>query len=100
LQLSERTSVFKNKNKRKPFCICGEIDNTEDYFFYCPMYQDDQPVLSNNLSQTTTVTLNTLLYDDNSLTYALNETIVSHIHKYIQNKDLIHNDIRLKMEGP
>jgi hypothetical protein len=90
----------KTKMIESPFCICGEIENTEDYFLHCPMYQDVRTVLSNNLSQITTVTLNTLLYGDNSLTDALNETIVSHIHKYIQSKDLIHNDIRLKMEGP
>jgi hypothetical protein len=59
------------------------------------MYQDD---LINNVSQITTVTLNTLLYGDNSLTEAQNETIISHIHKYIQKnqKDLINNNILFK----
>jgi hypothetical protein len=84
LQLSERTSVFKKQN-RQPFCIYGEIENTEHYLLplphvsrwpHCPYKQC--------ISEITTVTLNNLLYGDNSLTGAQNETIISHIHKYIQ----------------
>jgi hypothetical protein len=40
------------------------------------MYQDERTDPTFNLSQITTVTLNTLHYGDNSLTDALYETIV------------------------
>jgi hypothetical protein len=82
-QLSERTSVFK-KHNRKPFLYMWWNRKYRTLFPPLP-HVSRWPHCPNKQfkSNVTTVTLNTLLYGDNSLTDAQNETIISHIHKYI-----------------
>jgi hypothetical protein len=80
---SLKEHLFSKNIIESPLCECGDIENTSHYFFSCPRYQDERNVLLNNLSEITTVTLNVLLYGDNSIADDLNEAIVLHIHSYL-----------------
>lgn len=66
-----------------PLCRCGEIENTNHFFFHCSFYNDQRRELIRCVSQQAIISLDILLLGDNSLSHQSNVQIVEAVHKYI-----------------
>ena len=69
--------LFLKNITDSPLCICGSIENAQNYFFHC------RSLLLNNIRLYRTPTLNLLLYGDPLLSNEINQSIFHHVHKYI-----------------
>ena len=72
-----------------PFCDCrcGDIENTEHFFFKCHLYRDHRLVLHNSIMQHCNVSLNVILRGNESLSNEINIRIFESVHKFIKNSN-------------
>ena len=70
-----------------PLCTCTrrEVENAYHFFFTCPLYADQRNNLILTISQYTTVTLNVLLFGDDTLPLSSNVAIFKCVQKYISD---------------
>ena len=68
-----------------PMCRCGSIENSQHFFFHCPLFEQYRNQLLNIVSRFQKPSLDLLLYGDPSLTYDTNITIFDTVHQYILN---------------
>ena len=56
-----------------PLCDCGKIEPNQHYFFDCRYYREFRNILFQSVSEISTVSLQTLLFGDETLSLADNE---------------------------
>ena len=67
-----------------PVCICGfENEDSDHFFFHCPLYHDCRLKLMNSVIRFSNVELNILLYGDDDLDLETNCKIFQAVHDYI-----------------
>ena len=60
------------------------MKNTKHFFLQCPFYCEQRAELLDSLSQFGIISLNLLLYGDNSLSFNTNVIIFEIVQKYIR----------------
>ena len=67
-------------------CICGNIEESVQHFFFnCPLYTEERREMFNNIQPICDVTLSTLLYGNDELSFDENTTVFSCVHKFIKS---------------
>lgn len=82
---SLNNDLFLKNITDSPLCGCGSIENTKHFFLQCPFYCEQRADLLASLSQFGIISLNLLLYGDNSLSLNTNVMIFERVHKYIRD---------------
>ena len=65
------------------FCVCGNREDTNHYFFECPRFHIQRQVMGNKLLGMCNLSLDTLLYGDTQLSYLQNVEIFQTVQDYI-----------------
>ena len=66
-------------------CLCGfETENTNHFFFSCPLYTVERQELMDNVNTICDATLNTLLFGNNDVSLENNQLIFSYVHDFIK----------------
>ena len=68
-----------------PLCLCGHVENADHFLMKCHNYQAQRVELVRAVSQHTSVTLQTLLFGNNSLPMNINIEIFEAVQTYIVN---------------
>ena len=66
-----------------PLCQCGEIESSSHFFLNCHQYINHRHTLLSEISKFTAVSIQVILFGDQSLSYNDNVKIVSAVHTYI-----------------
>lgn len=77
--------IYLKNLTESPLCRCGSIENSEHYFFYCHYYRNQRNELLQSLTQICQVSVDVLLYGDNSLSIDTNTRIFQIVQKYIKD---------------
>ena len=79
--------LYSKNIVESPLCTCTrrEVENAYHFFFTCPLYADQRNNLNLTISQYTTVTLNVLLFGDDTLPLSSNVAIFKCVQKYISD---------------
>ena len=77
--------LFLKNIVESPLCNCGSIGSAQHYFFHCSRYTDIRRNLINNLSQICTISVDPLMYGDNSLSLPSNNTIFRYVQAFIKD---------------
>ena len=70
-----------------PLCRCnsGSVENAQHFLLNCRLYREQRIELYDTVSQYCNITLDVLLYGDESLSYETNISVFEAVHKYIQS---------------
>ena len=70
-----------------PLCRCnsGSVENAQHFLLNCRLYREQRIELYDAVSQYCNITLDVLLYGDESLSYETNISVFEAVHKYIQS---------------
>ena len=68
-----------------PNCKCGSLENIEHYFLTCPLYSQERHILFTKLSFLSSITVDILIYGDDTLSLATNINIVDAVHGFIKS---------------
>ena len=80
------TDLFNNHLRDNPLCIwCYEIEDGEHYFFHCYKYRNERHQFFELARDFQPLTINMLLYFNETLDYQLNTELFSAVHGYIKN---------------
>ena len=78
--------LFINHLSVQRLCICGNfIENANHYFFHCPKYNAQRIAMSKETRSFHLISLDTLLYGREHLSYDDNIAIFAAVHKYIKH---------------
>ena len=80
--------LYLNHLMPDPLCSCNlENENAEHYFFRCPKYLNERITLFNETRNFHPLSLDTLIYGVDHLTFKENMCIFTAVHTYIKNTD-------------
>ena len=65
-------------------CSCGAVENAHHFFFTCPRYHEPRADMLDTLAFLPEVTLNLILYGDESICHENNVSIFSAVQKFIE----------------
>ena len=68
-------------------CRCGDIENTEHFFFKCHLYRNHRLVLHNSIMQHCNVTHYVILRGNKSFSNEINISIFESVHNFIENSN-------------
>lgn len=77
--------LFLKRVTDTPLCRCGSVENTQHYFMNCYLYRAQRNELFATISQYCQVSMDTLLYGNNTLSSEINSDLFAAIHKYIHD---------------
>ena len=80
---SLNNDLFQKRINDSHLCLCGNVENTDHYFFHCRFYHAQRTELIHEISQHTPVTLQILLSGNPLLSLHTNTLILETVHKYI-----------------
>ena len=67
-----------------PQCVCmSGIEDCFHYFFMCPLYTIERTKLFNNVQKLCSISLDSLLFGDSSLSLVQNLDLFKHVESYI-----------------
>ena len=69
---SLNNDLYQKGISESPLCLCGHVENADHFLMKCHNYQAQRVELVRAVSQHTSVTLQTLLFGDNSLPMNIN----------------------------
>ncbi len=70
-----------------PKCSCGQVETTHHYFFNCNRYNHIRPILFDQISRYSPVSLEVLLKGNSSLSYDDNTSIFSAVFSFIERSN-------------
>ena len=80
--------LYLNHLMSDPLCSCNlENENAEHYFFRCPKYLNERITLFNETRNFHPLSLDTLIYGVDHLTFEENMCIFTAVHTFIKNTD-------------
>ena len=68
-------------------CRCGDIEDTENFFFKRHLYRDHRLVVHNSIMQHCNVSLNVILRGNESFSDKINIRIFESVQKFIKNSN-------------
>ena len=68
-----------------PNCICGDVENTYHFLFECTNYADHRHVMNTTLVDFGQLSLNLLLFGDETLTFDQNVKIFDAVQCFISS---------------
>ena len=77
--------LFLKNISESPLCLSSNVENTEHYFMHCRIYEAQRAKLSQTVSQYSPLTLETLLFGNNTLPLNINILIVDAVQTYIKD---------------
>ena len=81
---SLNNDLYKKRN-HSPLCLCGHVENANHFPMKCHNYQAQRVELVRAVSQHSSVTLQTLLFGNDSLPMNINIEIFEAVQTYIVN---------------
>ena len=82
---SLNNDLYQKGINESPLCLCGHVENADHFLMKCHNYQAQRVELVRAVSQHTSVTLQTLLFGNNSLPMNINIEIFEAVQTYIVN---------------
>lgn len=82
---SLNNDLFLKHITDSPLCRCGSIENAEHFLLTCPLYRVQRAELMDIVSNQTYVTLDTLLFGNDTLSVHTNILIFEAVQKYIND---------------
>ena len=77
--------LFVKNISDSSMCLCGNVEDTQHYFFHCIHFRQQRTVLINEISRYYNPSLTLLLHGDQTLSFETNVIIFQAVHKYICN---------------
>ena len=75
--------LYRKNIVQSPDCACGQPETTHHFFLVCNLYNQHRIVMIETISEICTVSLNTLLYGDATLTHEQNVRVFAAVHAFI-----------------
>ena len=82
---SLNSDLYKKEINDSPLCLCGHVENADHFLMKCHNYQAQRVELVRSVSQHTPVTLQALLFGNDSLPININIEIFEAVQTYIVN---------------
>ena len=82
---SLKHDLFLKRITDTPLCRCGSVENTQHFFMTCYLYRAQRNELFAAISQYCQVSMDTLLYGNNTLSNEINSNLFAAVHKYIHD---------------
>ena len=82
---SLNNDLYQKGINESPLCLCGHVENADHFLKKCHNYQAQRIEPVRAVSQHTSVTLQTLLFGNNSLPMNINIEIFEAVQTYIVN---------------
>ena len=73
-----RKNIIQNK-----YCTCGEVEDTQHFFFICPQYNAIRQVMLDMISRYIVPTLDVLLFGETTINDRSNSEIFDAVQKFI-----------------
>ena len=67
-----------------PLCQCGKIEDTTHFFLICPLHANLRLTLVRTIEQYTDISLRTLLFGDDNLSFIDNLAVFDAVHSFIE----------------
>ena len=77
--------LFLKRITDTPLCRCGSVENTQHFFMTCYLYRAERNELFAAISKYCQVSMDTLLYGNNTLSNEIKSDLFAAVHKYIHD---------------
>lgn len=75
--------LFSRNIVQSPLCACGNVENTEHFLLYCPLYNDVRQKMIRSVSHLCRPSINILLYGDQNLSFNDNKLIFLTVQDFL-----------------